>query len=150
MIVPVDWTDYNHHMNEARYLEIFSKATDRFMELMGCDQAYIANGGSYFTAETHIRHLDEARAGQAIHVETLCLSGAGKKMHIFNTLFDAEGEVLATGEQMLIHVSLQTRRASDPAPLIAENLAKVAKLHAKLPRPDGIGRAVGQSVSVMG
>jgi carnitine 3-dehydrogenase / betainyl-CoA thioesterase len=144
MVVPADWTDYNGHMNEARYLDAFSKATDRFMELMGCDQAYIASGGSYFTAETHIRHLDEVHAGQGIYVETLCLSGAGKKMHIFNSLYHNDGRLLATGEQVLIHVSLETRRASVPSAVIAANLERVAALHAKLPRPDGIGRAVGQ------
>ncbi|MEO0865587.1 MAG: carnitine 3-dehydrogenase, partial [Pseudomonadota bacterium] len=53
--VPLDWTDYNGHMNEARYLQAFGDATDRFMEMIGCDAAYIATGGSYFTAETHIR-----------------------------------------------------------------------------------------------
>jgi carnitine 3-dehydrogenase / betainyl-CoA thioesterase len=142
--IPVDWTDYNGHMNEARYLEAFSKATDRFMELMGCDQAYIASGGSYFTAETHIRHLDEARAGERVYVDTLCLSGAGKKMHVFNSLYRENGELLATGEQILIHVSLETRRASEPSAAIAANLQRVSGLHAKLPRPDGIGRAVGQ------
>ncbi len=143
-VVPVDWTDYNGHMNEARYLEAFSKATDRFMELMGCDQDYIASGGSYFTAETHIRHLDEVNAGAHIHIETLCLSGAGKKMHVFNSLYHSDGRLLATGEQMLIHVSLETRRASAPSPEIAARLAKVEMHHAKLPRPDGIGRGIGQ------
>ena len=28
--VPLDWTDYNGHMNEARYLQAFGDATDRF------------------------------------------------------------------------------------------------------------------------
>ncbi|MEM1353067.1 MAG: carnitine 3-dehydrogenase, partial [Pseudomonadota bacterium] len=49
--VPLDWTEYNGHMNEARYLQAFADATDRFMEIIGCDADYIAKGGSYFTAE---------------------------------------------------------------------------------------------------
>jgi len=61
--VPLDWVDYNGHMNEARYLQAFGDATDRFMELVGCDSDYIESGGSYFTAETHIRYLDEVHAG---------------------------------------------------------------------------------------
>jgi len=145
--VPLDWTDYNGHMNEARYLEAFSNATDRFMELMGCDQAYIAGGSSYFTAETHIRHLDETRAGECIYVESLCLAGSGKKLHIFNSLYRADGHLLATGEQILIHVSLQTRKATLPSEIVADNLAKVEKLHANIPRPDGVGRAIGQAPS---
>ncbi len=139
--VPLDWTDYNGHMNEARYLQAFGDATDRFMELIGCDADYIATGGSYFTAETHIRHLDEVHAGAKITVATQCLLGAGKKMHLFHVMRDG-GRVLATGEHMLIHVSLETRKASAPAPKIAKTLADIAAAHAKLGQPDGAGRAV--------
>lgn len=44
--VPLDWTDYNGHMTESRYLQAFADATDRFMEIIGCDAAYIASGGA--------------------------------------------------------------------------------------------------------
>lgn len=140
--VPLDWTDYNGHMNEARYLQAFGDATDRMMALVGCDSAYIATGGSYFTAETHIRHLDEVHAGAVIRIETQVLNGAGKKMHVFHRMYEGTRE-LATGEHMLIHVSLETRRACDPAPALAATLAKVAAAHAALPMPEGAGKAVG-------
>ena len=141
-VVPLDWTDYNGHMNEARYLQAFGDATDRLMVLIGCDADYIATGGSYFTAETHIRHLDEVHAGAQIRVETQVLAGAGKKMHLFHRMFEGDRE-LATGEHMLIHVSLETRRASDPAAHIATTLQKVAEAHEALPVPEGAGKAVG-------
>jgi len=32
--VPLDWTDYNGHMNEARYLQAFGDATDKLMALV--------------------------------------------------------------------------------------------------------------------
>ncbi len=140
--VPLDWTDYNGHMNEARYLQAFGDATDRMMAIVGCDADYIAKGGSYFTAETHIRHLDEAHAGALVHIETYVLLGAGKKMQLFHNMYEGD-RLLATGEHMLIHVSLETRRASDPADNIAENLARIADAHAKLPTPEGAGKAVG-------
>jgi len=82
--VPLDWTDYNGHMNEARYLQAFCDATDRFMEIIGCDADYIASGGSYFTAETHIRHLAEVHAGTRIAVTTRVMMGAGKKLHLWH------------------------------------------------------------------
>jgi len=145
MTVPLDWTDYNGHMNEAKYLEAFSKATDRFMEFVGCDAGYIASGQSYFTAETHICHLNEVKAGEIFILETICLSAVGKKLHLINVMKGADGRVLATGEQMLIHVSLETRRACPPATEIAEKLAKIARLHELLPRPEGVGRAIGQA-----
>ncbi|MDX8351002.1 carnitine 3-dehydrogenase [Cognatiyoonia sp. IB215182] len=140
--VPLDWTDYNGHMNEARYLQAFGDATDRMMLLIGCDAEYIKTGGSFFTAETHIRHLDEVHAGAVIRIETQVLLGEGKKMHLFHRMYEGTRE-LATGEHMLIHVSLETRRASAPARHLAEVLTKVAEAHAKLPKPDGGGKAVG-------
>ena len=142
-VVPLDWIDYNGHMTESRYLHAFADATDRFMLLIGCDAEYIATGGSYFTAETHIRHIDEVHAGASIHIETHCLSGEGKKMHLFHSMY-REDQLLATGEHMLIHVSLASRKSSPPAPHIEDNLLRIATAHARLTPPEGTGNAVGK------
>lgn len=142
--VPPDWTDYNNHMNESRYLQCFSDATDAFMRMIGVDADYLARGGSFFTVETHIRHLDEARTGDPLTVDTQVIAGGGKKMQVFHWLRHGDGRVLATGEQMLIHVSLETRAASDPEPAVADALARIAAAHADLPPPEGLGRAIGQ------
>jgi carnitine 3-dehydrogenase len=100
---------------------------------------------SYFTAETHIRHLGEVTALEPIAVETQVLEGRGKRMHLFHTMRHAgDGRLLATGEHMLIHVSLETRRACEPGAAVAEKLGEIAALHAALPVPEGAGRAVGQ------
>ncbi|WP_245943070.1 carnitine 3-dehydrogenase [Rhodovulum viride] len=141
--VPLDWTDYNGHMTEPRYMQVFSDATDRMMELVGCDAAYVAGGSSFFTAESHIRHLAEARVGDALRVESLCLAAGGRKMHLFHRLF-SDGREIATGEALLVHVSLETRQASEPGPDVARRMSEIASAHATLPRPEGIGRAVGQ------
>ncbi len=142
-VVPLDWTDYNGHMNEARYLQAFGDATDRFMALIGCDEAYIATGGSYFTAETHLRHLDEVHAGTRIEIVTRVISGADKKMHLWHEM-RAKDRVLATAEHFLLHVSLETRKSCAPARHISDTLDRIAAAHAALPMPEGLGRAVGQ------
>jgi carnitine 3-dehydrogenase len=133
--VPVDWTDYNGHMNEARYLDVFSAATDRFMALVGCDEAYIAAGGSYFTAETHLEHVAEAHAGMRVRVETQLLDGTGKRLHLLSRMYDDAGQLLAAAEQMLLHVSLETRRTAPPGPAVQRKLAEVQAKQADLPRP---------------
>ena len=140
--VHTEWIDYNGHMNEARYLEAFSRATDHFMMLIGCDADYIASGGSFFTAETHIRHLDEAPPGAAIEVTTRVIEGTGKKMHLWHEMTHA-GSVLATGEQMLLHVSLETRRPAAMPDEMQEILARFSEGQAGLPEPEGKGRAIG-------
>ncbi len=142
--VPLDWTDYNGHMNEARYLTVLGDATDRLMALVGIDAEYVAGGLSCFTAETHIRHIDEARAGERVTVTTRILAGAGKKLRLWHEM-RAGGRLVATGEHMMIHVSLETRKACEPRPAVAELIARIAAAHGALPVPEAAGRAVGQA-----
>ena len=139
--VPLDWVDYNGHMTESRYLDAFAQSTDRFMEYIGCDKAYIAAGKSYFTAESHIRHLDEALAGTRIEVTTRMLVGAGKKLHLWHEMRAGE-RLLATGEHFLLHVDLSTRRSCPPEPQVAEGLAAVAAVHVGLPWPEAAGASI--------
>lgn len=141
-VVPLDWVDYNNHMNEARYLQAFGDATDRFMEIIGCNANYISSGSSYFTAETHIRHIDEVRAGALIKIFTYCLTGKGKKLHLFHEMKDGD-RFLASGEHILIHVSLKTRQSSIPSENIQTMLNSIAESHSKLPKPEGIGASIG-------
>jgi carnitine 3-dehydrogenase len=129
-------------MTEARYLHVFGDATDRMMILVGCDRDYVAAGQSFFTVETHIRHIDEVRAGAPLTVETRVLEGQGKKMHLWHELYSGD-RLLATAEHMLLHVDLATRRSSPLTPLLADRLAVLAEGHAALPRPEGLARAVG-------
>ena len=141
--VPQTWTDYNGHMNEAHYLEAGAKATDQFMVMIGADADYIASGLSYFTAESHVRYLSETHQGARLRVETRVINGEGKKLHLFHSLL-TDGEPVATVETLLLHVDLDTRRSCPPAPKVAEALVRISAAHAALPKPDGLGRFVGQ------
>ncbi len=141
--IPPDWTDYNNHLNESRYGQLFSDATDALMRLIGADADYVARGFSYFTVEGHIRFLDEVAAMEPVRVETQVLAGAGRKLHLFHELRHGDGRLLATGEYMLLHVSLEGRRSCEPESAVAEKLGEIAALHAALPAPEGAGRAIG-------
>ncbi|MEM7045943.1 MAG: carnitine 3-dehydrogenase, partial [Pseudomonadota bacterium] len=126
-VIPVDWTDYNGHMNESRYGQVFSDAADTIMAMIGADADYVASGMSYFTVDTHTRFKNECHAGDPIHVDTTVLEGAGKKLRLFHEMKDAEGDVLADCNQLLIHVSLETRRSCEPGPTVAAKLAKLTE-----------------------
>ncbi len=140
-----DWTDYNNHMNESRYLQVFSEATDAAMRYVGCDAAYIAAGGSYFTAETHIRHLGEAVAQEPLYVETQTLEADEKRWRLFHRLYSARSEeLLATGEHMLLHVDMSSRRVAPAREPVAGRLAALAAAQAGLPQPDAAGAAIGK------
>lgn len=141
--VPGDWADYNGHMTESRYLQCATHATDNFMAMIGADQAYINSGKSFFTVETHIRHLDEVAVLQNIFVDTQVLKAEGKKMHLYHRIQHDDGRLLATAEQMLIHVDLETRKASVPDVEVGTKLSKIAEQHAQLPYPEAAGKAIG-------
>ncbi|NDV53610.1 carnitine 3-dehydrogenase [Salipiger sp. PrR003] len=141
--VPVTWTDYNGHMNEAAYLELGTWATDGLMKLVGADDAYVASGKSFFTVDTRIRYLSEAHRGDLLTVITQVLEGAGKKMKLFHRVTKPDGTLAATLETLLVHTDLTTRRACPPEPQVAQALETLAAAHAGRPA-EGAGGAVGQ------
>jgi carnitine 3-dehydrogenase len=135
-VVPIDWTDYNGHMNESRFGQAFSDAADAVMAHVGADAEYVARGLSYFTVDIRIRFLQEVRAGERITVRSQVLQGEGKKLRLFHRMYATTGAELATAEQMLLHVSLETRRACPPAPEVLAKVEALARAHAELPQPE--------------
>jgi len=142
--VNASWIDYNGHMTEFRYLQVLGDASDGLLRRIGIDAESAAKGASYYTVETHIRHLRETRLGEALRVETQVLGAEGAKLHLFHRLIaEATGEVHATGEHLLLHVA--GGKASQPAAEVAAKAARLAAAHAGLPRPEGAGRRVGEA-----
>lgn len=121
--IPVDWTDYNGHMNEGRYGQVFSDAADGFMLAIGADADYIASGNSFFTVETTIKYLVETHAGEDIVVDTTVNLAEGKKLKLSHEMRRVDGTVLATCAQFLLHVDLDTRKSSDPVGAVATAIA---------------------------
>ncbi len=128
--VPVDWTDINGHMNEGRYGQLFSDAAEEIMAHVGADDAYIAGGMSYFTVETTVKYLMETHAGEAIEVHSRITDGAGKKLRCLHEMRRAsDGEILASCDQLMLHVSLDTRRTCEPADHVRRKVEALAALH---------------------
>jgi carnitine 3-dehydrogenase len=134
--VPTSFVDYNGHMNEAPYLEVAARASDRVMEMIGADAAYIAGGLSYFTAESHVRYLAEIDIGQTITVTSQALGGDGRKMHVLHRLWTGGDRPAATVETLFLHMDLRTRRVVPPGPLVGDRAAAMVAAHAGHPRPD--------------
>ncbi|OQP87801.1 carnitine 3-dehydrogenase [Rhizobium rhizosphaerae] len=143
--VSAAWVDYNGHMTEHRYLQLFGDTADALLRLIGVDMAYVEAGHSYYTVETHLRHLGEARLGQRLYTTLQLLSHDAKRLHFFSCVHDAEtGAVLATAEQMMLHVDSAAGRASPAPQAVLDRLAPIAEAHGALARPEGAGRFVGQ------
>jgi carnitine 3-dehydrogenase / betainyl-CoA thioesterase len=142
--IPPDWVDYNGHVHESRYLQLFADATDALLGELGIDAGYLAGGGSYFTVETHLSHLRQLEAGDRVHVTTQVLDSDEKRLHLFHVLLrDGEVDPLATAEQMLLHVDTESGRAAPSREPVRERVAELARQHEVLPRPERAGRSIG-------
>lgn len=142
--VPLDWLDYNRHMTESRYLGVFSAASDAVLDRIGAGADYVAGGHSFYTAETHIVHRREIAALQPYYATTQVLAADAKRMHLFHRLHHGTThDLLATGEQMLLHVDMGAGRSAAMRPDVAARLHALRDAHAALPRPAEAGRSIG-------
>ena len=142
-VVDPEWIDYNGHMTEFRYLEALADGTDAVLRRIGIDSAYVATRGSYYTVETHIRHLDEAHAGDHLCVATQLLGYDEKRLHLFHELRRrGDDAAIATGEHMLLHVD-NADGVTVPAPAdVLAALAAIAERQAELAPPPAAGRRI--------
>jgi carnitine 3-dehydrogenase len=141
--VPADWLDYNGHVTESRYTQMFGEATDALLHYIGVDADYLDGGGSYYTVETHISHLGQLFAGDRVQATTQVLGWDDKRLHVFHTLArTGEDEPVALAEHMLIHVDAAAGRAAPVRDQVRTRLAALAEAHAPLPRPPRAGRRI--------
>jgi carnitine 3-dehydrogenase len=143
-VVQPDWVDYNNHMTESRYLQVFGDASDGFTRQIGIDTEYLEATGSYFTVETHIMHLAEVASLEPIYTTTQLLAIDDKRIHLFHRIHHERGdEVLASGEQMLLHVGRRSRKACAAEPAVLKILEEIMTAHTDLAKPDHAGRSMG-------
>ncbi len=143
-IVRPEWVDYNNHLTDFRYGHLFADAMDALYRQVGVDETYRQEGRMFYTVESHIRHLRETKVGQPVYVTTQILELDDKRLHAFHRLYRGGDDVLlATGDQMHLHVDTAKAKASPMEPAVHARLTAVQRAHAVLPAPDEVGRAVG-------
>ena len=152
--VQPEWVDYNNHMTESRYLQVFGDASDALFRYIGVNQDYHAQGLSYYTAETHINYIREVAVNQPLYVTTQIIGGDEKRLHVFHSMYldsppgDAD-TLLATTEQMLLHVDTKRGRVCPARSDIAERVANLVAAQASLATPLQVGRTIGQKPSLI-
>lgn len=135
------WVDYNGHMTEFRYLQVLGDATDAFLIHIGLDADYRAGGYSAYTVETHIRHLAEVKAGERLVVETRLLGFDEKRIRLHHAIMRENGEIVATGEHMMLHVDTGANRTVAMPDQLIKTLEKILAQDTML-HPDHAGAGV--------
>lgn len=141
--VQPEWIDYNEHLTEYCYLKLFGDATDVVLAQIGAGMDYVAAGHSWYTVETHIRHLGQARLGEPVEVRTRVLAADAKRLHLFHEMVNLRHDaVIATAEHMLVHVDAKAEKSA-PAPQAMQDKAHAFVAgQSHLPAPDGVGRYI--------
>jgi acyl-CoA thioester hydrolase len=136
--------DYNGHLMDGYFLVAFAFPTEALLQYLGFGAAYRAQTGcTIYTAEAHLNFLREVKEGDPLTYHTTLLGADAKRLHVFHTMqYAHEGVVVATTEQMWLHVNQRTLRVE---PMPADNLQRalaVVAAHAALPRPPQAGRRI--------
>ena len=143
-VVRPEWTDYNDHLTDFRYGHLFGEAMDALYRQVGIDSDYRKTGKMFYTVESHVQHLDQAKAGERLYVTTQILNADDKRLHVLHRLHrGGDNELLATGEQMHLHVDTVAAKAAPMSGELQAKLDKLRRAHAAHPVPTTIGKPVG-------
>ena len=92
---------------------------------------------------TDVRYLRELRVNDPVRVTFQLLDHDSKRIHYFEQLFHAtEGWVSATSENMTLHVDMAAKKTAPFPEAIMRSLARMKAAHARLPRPEAVGRRI--------
>ena len=139
------WIDYNGHMTEFRYVQVFSDSSEVLFRRVGMHDDYVAAGHSYYTAETHNQFYDEVGVNEPYYTTVQIILADAKRLHVFYSMHATEDDrLLATLEAMYLHVDMESGKVVAAENAATEKLMAIAAAHANLPKPEAVGRFVGQ------
>jgi carnitine 3-dehydrogenase len=131
-----EWVDYNGHMTDSRYLQVFGDATDALLRAVGVDDAYRDSGRALYTVETHVTHNAEAVALEPLYVTTQILGLDDKRVHLLHRLNRRRDDrLVASAEQLYLHVNRAASKASPMDAAVRAGLEKIRAAHASIADP---------------
>jgi acyl-CoA thioester hydrolase len=156
MQIEPHWIDHNGHLNMAYYNVIMDESVGDLFRAIGLGSNYKKERNcSTMTAECHsrskngvaslayVRYLREVSLGDPLQVSIHVIAADEKRIHFFEELRHAtEGWLSATSENISLHIDMSVRKVAPFPPDIAERLRAVVDAHARVPRPDAIGRSI--------
>jgi len=147
-VVRPEWADYNVHMSDFRYGQVFGDAMDALYRSVGIDNTTRSSGAAFYTVESQVRHLREAKVGERLQVTTQVLRVDDKRLHVFHRLLrSTDSTLLATAEQLHLSVDRVAAKATPIAAAVRAQLQALAQLHSTLPTPTEAGQPVGARVT---
>lgn len=144
MTIEPAWTDYNGHMNMAYYNVLFDRCADQAFDVLGIGAAYARDRKlTVYTAEIHVRYVRELHEGESVTVSFQIIDHDAKRIHAWQEVRHSDGWLAATAEVLFLHVDMSGPKVAPFPADIAISIEAMASAHAKLPRPEGVGRSIG-------
>jgi carnitine 3-dehydrogenase len=107
-----EWVDYNGHMSDFRYLQVFGDAMDVLYRQAGVDEAYRRKGRMLYTVDTQISYLAEAKVNEPLYATTHVLSVDDKRLKVQHHLHRGrDDKLIATAMQTHVHVDTAAGKA---------------------------------------
>jgi len=143
--VEAQWADYNGHLNMAYYHVLFDRAGDEAFSAIGLGPNYVTQrNATFFTVEAHVSYLAELKPGDKVRVTTQILDHDAKRVHYVQQMFHADDGYLAcVTENMVMHVSMETRRSAPFPADIQARIDEMATAHKGLAIPPQVGHRIG-------
>jgi carnitine 3-dehydrogenase len=111
--VRAEWVDYNGHMSDFRYLQVFGEAMDALYRRVGVDDAYRLSARMLYTVDTQISYLAEAKVNEPLYATTQVVSVDDKRLKVLHRLHRVrDNALIASSEQTHLHVNTQAGKAS--------------------------------------
>ncbi|WP_127782740.1 thioesterase family protein [Rhodococcus sp. X156] len=142
--VQPEWIDVNGHMNSRHYGLLIYESNAALTEHLGLGDSYVAQRHcGKMVVDAHIAYERELRLGEEIAVDSWLVGVDAKRLHTFHELYSLTGGYrAATGEQLDLHVSLQTRGVSPFAADTLQRLQEIVRRQCADGLPIGLGRRV--------
>lgn len=137
-----EWIDLNDHMNVAYYVLAFDQGVDALWEQIGITSDYVGSARcSTFAVEGHVTYQRELMLNDPYVITSQILAYDDKRIHQFQRMYHANKHYLvATGEWMNLHVSLESRRVTPWPPEILFGLSEFAERQGVMPMPAEAGK----------
>lgn len=143
--VPVDWLDYNGHMNEAFYITAASLGFEAFVQYLGMDKDFVANVASYFTLENHNVYMRECRQGDTLTSCGRLLDCDARFVHLYYDVYRGDMEnqdIVFSMEQIKVLVDVHTRRSTALDPHMFARIQAIHEAHKALGVPKNVGHVM--------
>jgi acyl-CoA thioester hydrolase len=127
------WIDLYGHMNAARYVEVFDGRGFELLEQFDVGESYTRESrNGIYTVRLDICYLEELLVTEELELKARLLAVDSKRLLTLFELYRMRDErLVATMEQLSLHVNLETRKVVPFSRALHTNLIAIVEANSK-------------------